>query len=135
MRPELLVLLLVVVVALGVAVAFAVALVLVVTDREFAQAPWRIAVRPWRWLRAACSVEMTAVLVFGLVAAVFYSWAGPDQHDTDGWFPLADSLLHGRLWIDGSRPWIEVAAAGPGQWYLPFPPVPAVVLMPIVALF
>jgi hypothetical protein len=77
--------------------------------------------------------EPAAVLAFALFAAVFYAWAGPDQKNTDGWFPLAQSMLQGHLWIDGSRPWIEMAQAG-GHWYLPFPPIPAVVLMPVVAV-
>lgn len=66
---------------------------------------------------------------------VLYAWIGPVQTDTDGWFPLATSLLHGHLWIDGSRPWIELVPAGSGHYYLPFPPIPAVVLMPVVAIF
>jgi hypothetical protein len=66
---------------------------------------------------------------------VLYAWIGPNQSETDGWFPLATSLLHGRLWIDGSRPWIELVPAGNGNYYLPFPPIPAVVLVPIVAIF
>jgi hypothetical protein len=64
-----------------------------------------------------------------------YAFIGPGQSDTDGWFPLATAMLHGHLWIDGSRPWIELVPAGNGQYYLPFPPIPAVVLMPIVAIF
>jgi hypothetical protein len=49
---------------------------------------------------------------------------------------LADSFLQGRLWIDGSRPWIErVPVPGtPNEFYLPFPPIPALVLVPVVAL-
>jgi hypothetical protein len=71
----------------------------------------------------------------GLFVGCFalYAWIGPTQGDTDGWFPLASSLLHGRLWIDGSRPWIELVPGGNGHYYLPFPPIPAVVLIPIVA--
>lgn len=75
--------------------------------------------------------------LIGLFAGCFvlYAWIGPAQTDTDGWFPLATSFLHGHLWIDGSRPWIELVPAGSGHYYLPFPPIPAVVLMPFVAIF
>jgi len=80
-------------------------------------------------------LELGAVVAFALAMIVIYAWTGPGQHDTDGFFLLAQSFLHGHLSIDGSRPWIEVVPAGGGRWYLPFPPVPAVVLTPIVALF
>jgi hypothetical protein len=82
-------------------------------------------------------------VAIAMLAAAFYVVAGPDQGRTDGFFPLAQSMLHGSLSIDSSRPWIELVPAGGQclplrpdcQWYLPFPPIPAVVLMPIVALF
>ena len=75
--------------------------------------------------------------LIALFAACFvlYAWIGPAQTDTDGWFPLATSFLHGHFWIDGSRPWIELVPAGSGHYYLPFPPIPAFVLVPFVALF
>jgi hypothetical protein len=75
--------------------------------------------------------------LFALVGAVMviYSVVGQNQFHNDGWFPLADSFLHGHLWIDGSRPWIERVPGANGTYFLPFPPIPAMVLMPEVALF
>jgi hypothetical protein len=70
-----------------------------------------------------------------LVCVAVYAFLGPNQGVTDGWFPLADSFLHGHLWIDGSRPWIERVPAGPDRYYLPFPPIPGLVLVPVVAVF
>ena len=94
----------------------------------------------WRTWRAehplSDSDALAVVIIFATTMALFYAWAGQSQANADGFFALAQSFLHGHLTIDGSRPWIEVAAGpGPGLWYLPFPPVPSVVLMPIVALF
>ena len=92
----------------------------------------------WQGLRESWSDNRTEA--FGLLALVvacmvIYSLAGPSQYHTDGWFPLADSFLHGRLWVDGSRPWIERVPGPNGEYFLPFPPVPALVLVPQVALF
>jgi hypothetical protein len=92
----------------------------------------------WQGLRESWSDNRTEA--FGLLALVvacmvIYSLVGPSQYHTDGWFPLADSFLHGRLWVDGSRPWIERVPGLNGEYFLPFPPVPALVLVPQVALF
>ena len=89
-------------------------------------------------LRESWSENRTMVLgLLALAAALFvlYGLVGPGQYHNDGWFPLADAFLHGRLWIDGSRPWIERVPGPSGEYFLPFPPVPALVLVPQVALF
>jgi hypothetical protein len=80
---------------------------------------------------------LTVLGLAGLAVGCFliYAYVGQNQGGTDGWFPLATSLLHGHFWIDGSRPWIELVPAGDNMYYLPFPPVPAVILVPIVAIF
>ena len=92
----------------------------------------------WQGLRESWSdnrTEALGLLVLVVACMVIYSLAGPSQYHTDGWFPLADSFLHGRLWVDGSRPWIERVPGPNGEYFLPFPPVPALVLVPQVALF
>jgi len=89
-------------------------------------------------LRESWSENRTMALgLLALAAALFvlYGLVGPGQYHNDGWFPLADAFLHGRLWIDGSRPWIERVPGPGGEYFLPFPPVPALVLVPQVALF
>jgi hypothetical protein len=87
-----------------------------------------------RFRDAQAWVGLRFPIILAAVAGIIYIWAGPNQSNTDGWFPLAASMLHGHLTI-GPEPWIETVPAGGGHFYLPFPPVPAVVLMPIVALF
>jgi hypothetical protein len=93
-----------------------------------------------RWLGLRESWSDNRTVAFGLLAfvvacLVIYYIVGPNQYHTDGWFPLADSFLHGRLWVDGSRPWIERVPGPNGEYFLPFPPIPALVLVPEVALF
>ena len=48
-------------------------------------------------------------------------------------FRLADAFLHGRTWIDAVGPWDRIDIDG--RTYLPFAPLPALVFMPLVALF
>ena len=51
-------------------------------------------------------------------------------------FLLADAFLHGRTWIDPATlhaPWDRIDLDG--RTYLPFAPLPALVFMPLVALF
>lgn len=77
---------------------------------------------------------MVAGVAFIAVAA--YIVTGPP--DTAGAFSaLADAFNHGRLFIDHDMPWLELipVASGSHTWYVPEPPIPAVVLMPFVAVF
>jgi hypothetical protein len=75
---------------------------------------------------------MTAVAV---VVFAIYVWTG--EPDNVGAFAaLAGGFLHGHLSIDHDMPWLELVPVAPGshQWYVPLPPVPAVLLMPLVAV-
>jgi hypothetical protein len=75
---------------------------------------------------------MAAVVV---VVFAIYVWTGvPDN--TGAFAALADGFLHGHLYIDRDMPWLELVPVAPGshQWYVPLPPVPAVLLVPFVAV-
>jgi hypothetical protein len=78
--------------------------------------------------------EFLAGAILTLLAFVTYWLTGPDDTGSDSFIPLADAFLHGRLSIPLDRPWLELVPAPDGGQYSPFPPVPAVVLMPVVAL-
>jgi hypothetical protein len=73
-----------------------------------------------------------AVLTF--LAFVAYWLTGPIDPGGDSYVPLADAFLDGRLSIAQDRPWLELVPAPDGGQYSPFPPVPAVLLMPLVAV-
>jgi len=81
-------------------------------------------------------VELPLLLAAAVVVAGIYLWTG--VADTAGAFAgLADALLHGRLYIDHDMPWLELVPLAPGShhWYVPLPPVPAVLLLPFVAIW
>ena len=82
------------------------------------------------------SPEFVAGAVITLLALVVYWTTGPGSNVPDSFVPLADAFLHGRLSIPVDRPWLELVPVndGSGAQYSPFPPVPAAVLVPFVAL-
>jgi hypothetical protein len=76
-----------------------------------------------------------AGIVITLLAFAAYWFTGP-ANTPDSFVPLADAFAHGRLSISVDRPWLELVPVndGSGAQYSPFPPVPAVILVPIVML-
>lgn len=79
------------------------------------------------------------VLIFLVCAAVYVALLGPDPlapSPNNHYVHLARSFLHGQLHVVGNRPpgsndW----ALYQGTWYVSFPPVPALVLLPAVAIW
>jgi hypothetical protein len=82
---------------------------------------------------ALVAPELLAGGVLSLLALVAYWLTGPTEAGSDSFVPLAQAFLDGRLSIPVDRPWLELVPAPDGGQYSPFPPVPAVVLMPLVA--
>jgi hypothetical protein len=82
------------------------------------------------------SPEFVAGAVLTLLAFAAYWVTGPYNVVSDSSVPLADAFLHGRLSIPVDRPWLELVPVndGSGAQYSPFPPMPAAVLVPFVAL-
>jgi len=78
--------------------------------------------------------DRVAGMSLGLLALIVYLVTGPTGSGSDSFVPLADAFVHGRLWISPDRPWLELVPRPDGSQYSPFPPVPAIVLMPVVAL-
>jgi hypothetical protein len=80
----------------------------------------------------------TSLAVFSLIAAaaaLLYWWTGPKPVGLDAFVPLADALLHGRLHILEPMPWIEHVDRAGGGWFVPYPPMPAISVLPFVAIF
>lgn len=67
---------------------------------------------------------------------VFLLTADPDPQSLDYFSRLADAFLHGRYWLDEAPTWLnELIPAGDGRWYVAYPPMPAVLAVPFVAIF
>lgn len=103
-------------------------------DREGATDPYR------RWLRA-----LLPVLLLSVSAAAIYLWSNPHRPNIyDHFVWQAEAFLEGRhalRWpVDGEHAnWylhdIMPLPDQPGYGVIPFPPLPAIVLMPLVAIW
>ncbi len=84
--------------------------------------------------RAEAPPEHGLAIGLALIALVVYGFTGPLGPSGDSFIPLADAFLHGRLSIPLDRPWLELVPVpgGNGAQYSPFPPVPALTLIPAI---
>lgn len=75
-----------------------------------------------------------AVTLFGV--AVFLGTAAAEPQALDYFSRLADAFLHGRYWLDEAPSWLnELIPSGDGRWFIAYPPMPAVLALPFVAVF
>lgn len=80
------------------------------------------------------SPALTAALLF-LTGAIVYYWSRPETTNPFNYFEyLADAILHGRLNIEGAPFYFEELVKSGGKSYLIYPPMPAVLLLPFVAI-
>lgn len=84
---------------------------------------------------AADRGSLITLAVLASSAALLYLLTVPTRVQLDSFLPLANAFGNGRLYIDEPMPWLELVPRPAGGWYSPFPPMPAVILMPFVALF
>ena len=75
------------------------------------------------------------VLISVAAAAVFLLTTSSDPTPFDYFVRLADAFLDGRLYLLEAPSWLNELVPGGGGWYVVYPPVPALVLIPFVALF
>ena len=79
------------------------------------------------------------IAIFALCAAIYVATLGPRVRglsDNAHFVYLADSLLHGELALRAPRPpgdndWAHYG----GRWYVSFPPFPALLIAPLVAIW
>ena len=73
-----------------------------------------------------------------LGAAIFLATADPKPQALDYFNRLAEAFLQGRYWLDEAPSWLNELIPAPdavGRWYLAYPPMPAVLALPWVAVF
>jgi hypothetical protein len=76
-------------------------------------------------------------VVLFLAAGLVYWWVNHGRvADLDYFVPLADAFLHGRLGLTEAPSWLnEVVPSSGGLFYIVYPPAPAILLVPLVAIF
>ena len=83
---------------------------------------------------ARLSPALTAALLF-LTGAVVYYWSRPETTSPFNYFEyLADAILNGRLNIERAPFYFEELVRSGGKSYLIYPPMPAILLLPFVAI-
>lgn len=91
--------------------------------------PGAIATRRAIW-PTALALFIVALAIYGASAALLGRLASPPSAYFD---QLADALLHGRLYLAQPAQFDDLTPYG-GHWYVPFPPLPALLLLPWAAL-
>ncbi len=90
--------------------------------------------RAWAAVRGRQALQEG--LLLGLVAiAVYLTIAPRPAAGLDYFSRLADAFLHGRLYLTEAPSYLSELIPRNGVWYVAYPPVPAVLLMPFVAVF
>jgi hypothetical protein len=79
---------------------------------------------------------LSAALGFGVIAAAIYLYTSSrERENLDYFVRLADALLHGRLTVLEAPSWLNELIPTSGGWYVPYPPMPAILMVPVVAVF
>lgn len=84
---------------------------------------------------AARPNSVGTVLIIIVAAATFLVTTSRERSHFDYFVRLADAFLHGRLYLLEAPSWLNELVPGGGGWYVVYPPVPAIMLMPFVAVF
>jgi hypothetical protein len=81
--------------------------------------------------------DRAAAIWIGVIAAAVYIAAGVGlSTDYDYYGRLADAFLHGRWWLTEAPPWLnELLPCGDGRFCVVYPPLPAILSLPLVPLF
>lgn len=85
-------------------------------------------------LRLRPSRETWIAVAIGCLGVAGYTiagWNAPTVYDYYG--RLADAFVHGRYWLLEDPPWLnELLACGDGQWCVAYPPLPAILSIPLL---
>jgi hypothetical protein len=74
-----------------------------------------------------------AIGCFAVAGYVIAGWGAPTVYDYYG--RLADAFVHGRYWLTEDPPWLnELLSCGDGRWCVAYPPLPAILAIPLVWL-
>ncbi len=83
-----------------------------------------------------------SIAVFGVLTAIYLfivisqiSIHHPQMGGGSHFILLADGWLHGHLYVEGTPPQFADFTNYHGHWYVAFPPLPAILLLPFVAIF
>jgi hypothetical protein len=81
--------------------------------------------------------DRAAAIWIGVIAAAIYVGTGIGlATDYDYYGRLADAFVHGRWWLTEAPPWLnELLPCGDGRYCVVYPPLPAILSLPLVPFF
>ncbi|MEK7061024.1 MAG: hypothetical protein AAB931_00705 [Patescibacteria group bacterium] len=80
------------------------------------------------------TLSISLILFFLALIVYLLSYKGEGKN-YNHFVLLADSFLHGRLYLTTNPPWLNELVNINNHFYVPFPPMPAIMLTPFVFLF
>jgi hypothetical protein len=79
---------------------------------------------------------LTALAIAVATVAVYLYTSSRDRQQLDYFVRLAAAFLDGRIYLTEAPSWLnELIPGGAGVWYVAYPPMPAVLLVPFVVVF
>jgi hypothetical protein len=86
--------------------------------------------------RAGTRPELWGFVLLAAASTFIYLLTSPaDPQALDYFNRLADAFLHGRYWLLEAPSWLNELVPVPQGWVVPYPPMPALLALPFVALF
>lgn len=80
--------------------------------------------------------DRTVSVIIGVVTVAIYLFTSSrDPQNLDYFVRLADAFLHGRIYLTEAPSWLNELIPKGGVFYVPYPPMPAVLLLPFVAIW
>lgn len=71
-----------------------------------------------------------------MVCIFVYYFTSPGNTPYDYFTRLSQAFLQGKYWLTQNPPWLsELIPAGAGKFYVVYPPLPAILALPFVAIF
>jgi hypothetical protein len=94
-----------------------------------------------RWIRATDILALRqklglSLLIIAIAGGVYWFINDGRRADLDYFVPLANAFLHGRLGLVDAPSYLnELVPSGTGQYFVVYPPAPAIVALPFVLVF
>ncbi len=74
-------------------------------------------------------------LIFAFAAAAVYFYSSQGLTIFNHFARLSDAFLHGEFFVSANAPWLEQVPIDASHFYVPYPPMPAILLMPFRLIF
>lgn len=74
------------------------------------------------------------LVIVAATTALYLLASSADRQELDYFVRLADAFIHGRIYLTEAPSWLNELIPRDGVWYVAYPPMPALLLVPFVAI-